>query len=112
MSARLGLLPFEFLQRYAHKLGGRWSLAEDSGPGGLDCVFLSRDQSGLTSCEIHEIRPAQCRTWPFWPENLVSEAAYVAKGRACRGIRSGLNGVGKFHDLEEIEQQLDDTPPS
>ncbi|MFH0943913.1 MAG: YkgJ family cysteine cluster protein [Planctomycetota bacterium] len=110
MSARLELLPFEFLQRYARRLGGRWSLVEVTGATGLDCVFLDRDQSGLSSCRIHEVRPAQCRTWPFWPENVISEACYIEKGQVCRGIRAGLNGVGKLYELEEIERHRLDTP--
>ena len=24
------------------------------------------------SCSIYGVRPLQCRTWPFWPENLAS----------------------------------------
>src|SRR5947207_15953509 len=27
-----------------------------------DCVFYDREQG----CTIYDIRPRQCRTWPFW----------------------------------------------
>jgi len=29
------------------------------------CPFLKG-----TSCKVYDARPIQCRTWPFWPENL------------------------------------------
>jgi uncharacterized protein len=34
-----------------------------------DCIFL-RDKR----CTVYEARPVQCRTWPFWPENMNSKA--------------------------------------
>src|SRR5438128_986169 len=31
-----------------------------------DCVFYDK----ALGCTIYEVRPAQCRTWPFWESNL------------------------------------------
>jgi Fe-S-cluster containining protein len=37
-------------------------------------------------CSIHEIKPMQCRTYPFWPENLQSEKTWLAEKSYCEGI--------------------------
>ena len=40
-----------------------------------DCVFLKEDpERGRKTCSIYPVRPLQCRTWPFWPENLAEIA--------------------------------------
>ena len=36
------------------------------------CVFLSEDMT----CTIHEVRPAQCSTYPWWPDVLESAEAW------------------------------------
>ena len=47
-----------------------------------DCVFLDRTSAdGKTGCSIYAERPAQCRTWPFWSENLTSRATWEAVKR-------------------------------
>src|SRR5262245_3953649 len=37
-----------------------------------DCVFYSRKEG----CTIYEVRPPQCRTWPFWESNVESPQAW------------------------------------
>lgn len=112
MAKFLGLLPFEFLRRHARQLEGRWSLAEVAGEHGLDCVFLRRESgTGRASCSIHPVRPAQCRTWPFWPENLTSRRRWHRVGRGCTGVARGDTGEGTLHDRVAIERARDATPP-
>ena len=36
------------------------------------CLFGSESNPGVAGCRLYEDRPKQCRTWPFWPENLES----------------------------------------
>ena len=60
-------------------------------PGG-DCPFLEGAR-----CRIHPARPAQCRTFPFWPENLRSRAAWRALRAFCPGV-----GRGRLWSLEAI----------
>ena len=44
---------------------------------GLDCVFLDRDTiKGKAICSMYDVRPLQCRTWPFC-EELVDEDEVV-----------------------------------
>lgn len=49
-----------------------------------DCVFLEDGRR----CRIYAVRPAQCRSYPFWPE-LASRAAWRAEARRCEGIGTG-----------------------
>ena len=45
----------------------QWGIRFEDGA----CVFL---QDGL--CRVHEAKPIQCGTWPFWEENLNSPQAW------------------------------------
>lgn len=54
-----------------------------------DCVFLTADEAGRCGCAIYPVRPMQCRTWPFWPTNLVSPDMWAQAGRRCRGVNRG-----------------------
>ena len=87
----LGLSEASFLKRYARKIRGKWSLREHKGPHGMDCVFLTRDAAGKAGCRIYAARPSQCRTWPFWPENLKSRQHWEAVKREtpCPGMGQG-----------------------
>jgi len=105
MSRYLGLLPFEFLRRHARKVEGRYSLNEAPGARGLECEFLRRDPvTGLVSCAIYPVRPAQCRTWPFWPESLHSRASWRAAAAECPGIGRSAKTKDSFYDLDRIRR--------
>ncbi len=62
-----------------------------------DCIFLKRE-AGLTKCLIHSVRPLQCRTWPFWNQNLSSQAAWGRATENCPGMDAGTH-----HDFVQIE---------
>lgn len=40
-------------------------------------------------CAIYPVRPLQCRTWPFWPENMKSRAAWDRAAKGCPGMNRG-----------------------
>lgn len=61
-----------------------------------DCTFFD---PATRRCGIYPVRPAQCRTWPFWQSNLTDEAAWVRAGRTCPGA-----GTGDLIPLEQIER--------
>jgi len=44
------------------------------------------------------VRPLQCRTWPFWNQNLRSTDTWNQAHETCPGMNTG-----KFHDLAAIE---------
>ena len=76
----LGLSPQAFRSRFVAADGER--LLEHSGGR---CIFLEQGQRA--SCRIHPVRPARCRSWPFWPELLDDPNALREARRFCPGIR-------------------------
>ncbi len=70
---------------HVRRVGLKHSLTEQADG---DCVFLKR-KNGKALCSIYEVRPLQCRTWPFWPGNLKSESAWNSVARDCPGINRG-----------------------
>jgi Fe-S-cluster containining protein len=108
IAARLGLDETEFYKRYAHQVDGRWSLKETRSDRGYDCIFLDRtSRPGEALCSIYDLRPTQCRTWPFWPENLSSPRAWQSARRRtpCPGMENGA-----LVPVEQIRIQRDRTP--
>ena len=85
----------EFLSTYTVHVYGKCSLKEKSSG---DCIFLKRDPAG---CEIYEVRPVQCRVWPFWKEILQKREYWNTTAESCPGMNSGC-----FHSAEEIEEKL------
>ncbi|MBI4718428.1 MAG: YkgJ family cysteine cluster protein [Planctomycetes bacterium] len=81
-------------KQHLRRVGLRYSLTEK--PDG-DCVFLKRE-NGKSLCTIYDVRPLQCRTWPFWDENLRTPEAWDAAHVKCPGMNSG-----KHHDYVQIE---------
>jgi len=62
-----------------------------------DCVFYDR-QAG---CTIYEVRPPQCRTWPFWESNVASPESWERTCAVCPG-----SGQGELIPEEEITRRL------
>lgn len=61
-----------------------------------DCIFLN--ESG---CSIYEVRPLQCRSYPFWESILDSKEAWDREAEVCPGMNRG-----KLHSKEEIEDWI------
>ena len=80
----------EFSRRFVRQVGDRFSLIER--PGG-DCIFWD----GQVGCTVYPARPAQCQTWPFWPENIASPGAWEHVEGVCPG-----SGKGRVFSVEEI----------
>lgn len=90
LAAHLNLSLAEFLERYTHMTSAGRSLTEKTTPHGQDCVFLDRDKfPGKAVCGVYELRPKQCRTWPFWKSLLVSRKRWELASRLCPGINKG-----------------------
>jgi uncharacterized protein len=88
----------DFIRIYVRQVGARYALTEKSD---YDCMFLARDAEGRTGCLIYPVRPMQCRTWPFWNENLKSPEEWQRAGRKCPGIR---HAAAPRYDLAHIEK--------
>lgn len=62
------------------------------------CVFLDTRQR---RCKIYAVRPAQCRSYPFWPEVLLTPGGWEREARRCEGI-----GRGKRLPVASIRRYL------
>jgi len=103
IAEHLGMSEEAFYGKYARRELSRWTLDEVKvGFGKYDCVFLQEDERGRRGCSIYPVRPQQCRTWPFWPENLESPRSWQRASRTCPGIGAGTEGEGKFYPIEQI----------
>jgi len=86
------LTPKEFKSQYCEESEGHLHLRDPQ----KDCEFLENKK-----CSIYEARPTQCRTWPFWPENMNSKAWREDVVGFCAGV-----GKGPVVSAKEIEKQL------
>lgn len=105
IAVSLGVSEGTFLDRFTRAIGVRRSFNEVRTEHGHDCVFLDRTTvGGRAVCSIYEARPMQCRTWPFWPENLESPEAWEAARRMmpCHGMNKG-----RVHSYVEITVERD-----
>lgn len=90
IAARLGVTFDDFLRDYTKTTPLGRSLSETRTAHGFDCIFLDRTTvPGKAVCGIYEDRPAQCRTWPFWPELVKSEVHWSNTRSKCPGIDRG-----------------------
>lgn len=78
----------EFRTKYLRRARGRQSLVERANG---DCVFYNG------GCTVYPARPRQCRTFPFWPENLADRGAWESAGDGCPGI-----GRGRHYSIDDI----------
>jgi hypothetical protein len=88
-------------QRYTRPVGARQTLIEDCST--KDCIFLQPGPvASGKGCTVYEVRPAQCRTWPFWPANLTSPDAWARAAQRCPGINRGT--IHAFHEIQAKRQ--------
>ena len=53
-------------QKYIKKVGYKYSLREvQIGENNYACIFFDLEKK---RCSIYEVRPSQCRTFPFWEQ--------------------------------------------
>lgn len=53
----------EFENKFLIKVGVRRSIREKAYEGGFACIFFDENNK---NCSVYELRPQQCRTFPFW----------------------------------------------
>jgi len=96
LAAHLGLTVSEIRKQYLKRFRLRFSIKEN--PCSKNCVFLTDK-----GCAIYDVRPMQCRNWPFWPGNLTSPDAWNAAAVKCPGINKGK--LYTFEKIERIKKQ-------
>lgn len=99
MAAHLGLEREEFFRLHVREVGEGWSLREKE--ENLDCVLYDPARG----CTVYEVRPAQCRAFPFWNANLGSAQRWREVAGTCPGI-----GQGHRFSVAEIEEVRSRSP--
>jgi Fe-S-cluster containining protein len=92
LAAHFNMSLSEFTTRYTEKEDGLYELKYT----GQDCPFFENN-----CCSVYLARPWQCRTWPFWPENMNEPVWEGEVAPYCPGV-----GKGKLYSAEEIEKIL------
>jgi len=87
-----GLRTEVFTKKYCVMIDGYWYLDDSK----KNCRFLEG-----TRCSVYEARPTQCRSWPFWPENMGSKTWTKEIAAFCPGV-----GKGRVFSKEEIQATL------
>lgn len=77
-----------FIQDYLYPFRDSYSIKEDAEGR---CLFFNE------GCTIYPVRPLQCKTFPFWFENLRSEQRWHRVCNECPGI-----GKGMLYSKEQI----------
>ncbi|MFT4648294.1 MAG: Fe-S-cluster containining protein [Glaciecola sp.] len=90
LAAFLDMGEAEFQAKHVKETDG-WSTLNMPGP---KCEFL--DESGL--CSVYEARPKQCRTWPFWEENLRPGVWQGPMKEICPGL-----DTGPHHTADQVD---------
>ena len=84
-----------FVDKYLFPLRAGYSIKEHSDGR---CFFYNN------GCTIYPVRPHQCKTYPFWFENLRSDKKWKRVTRECLGI-----GCGPLYPKEEILEIVQST---
>ena len=84
----------EFVPLYTRMARGARTLKERANG---DCVFWEKDRG----CTVYPVRPAQCRTWPFWESNVETPEAWERTTEICPG-----SGQGELIPVEEILRRV------
>ena len=85
----------KFIKNYCDETDGFIHLKELKKNKG-NCIFLIDKR-----CSVYKSRPIQCRTWPFWPENMNTKDWNNDIAKNCPGV-----GKGKLIKKEEILKQI------
>ena len=84
-----------FKKKYCEYTDGYLHLKEINIKG--NCQFLENKK-----CSIYSARPIQCRTWPFWNENMNFKKWNKEIINFCPGI-----GKGKIINASKIQKLID-----
>lgn len=104
MAKALNLPVESFKKKYLRQRYNRYALIEKKSlDGQYDCIFLEGRK-----CTLYEARPKQCRTFPWWKQNLNSEESWKLAAKDCEGI----NDQAWLVPYEEIEEQLQRNDPN
>jgi Fe-S-cluster containining protein len=108
ISSKLEIEPKAFLKKFARWVPRieRWTLIEKTRGDHFDCIFL---ENGKT-CAIYDVRPTQCKTYPYWPAVMESKETWESEKQDCEGIgREDANVATAEQIMQTLEKQKRDT---
>lgn len=104
LKERLGQHILEFAElgsfestRFARDKSIQWYLRDSQ----ESCRFLKNGK-----CSVYEDRPTQCRTFPFWPENI-DPKSWKKLSEFCPGIDQGEHIQVKAVMTEQIQADVE-----
>ena len=100
LAEHLDISESQLRKKYLKRIRFRVSILEN--PQTKDCIFL-KNIGGTKKCTIYDVRPMQCRSWPFWPINLDSPDDWSTAAKKCSGLNKGK--LYTFDEIEKIENQ-------
>jgi len=82
MAATLEISLPLFKRKYLRQRDNRYALVEKKiSEDNYACIFLNDKK-----CLVYKARPTQCRTFPWWKENLTTEESWKLAANDCEGI--------------------------
>jgi uncharacterized protein len=94
IARHLGQPVAEVRALHSRRARGRQTLREKANG---DCVLYDKQKG----CTVYPVRPAQCRTWPFWESNVETPDEWKKTCELCPGA-----GQGELIPAEEISRRL------
>lgn len=100
MAEQLKITAEEFIKKYTRLVGGRLALLERRKGNDYDCIFLEGKR-----CNVYEARPKQCRTYPWWSENVATAKDWSEEAKRCEGIN---HPDAPLISLQDIKKHIPD----
>jgi Fe-S-cluster containining protein len=110
MAAFLNISLELFKRKYVRRRGNHYALVEKKKQNGdYDCIFL-KDKK----CQVYQTRPTQCRTYPWWRENLATEQSWKDAAMECEGIndQAPLLPYSQIVELVRVNESRKSKPAS
>lgn len=101
MARAFGIAQDAFVQRFVRRIGDRLSLMENADGS---CSLLDGD----SHCSIYEIRPKQCRDFPFWPQLTEGSRALELAAGYCQGMQRYPSAKVLNQVLPQVATLLDE----
>lgn len=80
----------EFMRNHCSRLEGRTIIKFKEGV----CSLAQEDR-----CTVYNVRPIQCKAWPFWVENLDEWVWHEEVASICPGVNRG-----RLYSKKEVEE--------
>ncbi|CCB86694.1 uncharacterized protein jhp_0259 [Parachlamydia acanthamoebae UV-7] len=96
MAQVLNISLAQFKRTYIRQRDNRYALIEKKNENNA-CIFLKNNR-----CQVYTARPSQCRTYPWWKENLNTKESWALAAEQCEGISDDAPRI----PFDEIQKNL------